>query len=118
VIRLNHLVIFVNLFFVPVLTVFLFYKCRGESPLPSLELLFQYCAAVSVNLVATKFLLYFLEFTLVLSFSMDSVFYTLMAMVSACLLAVLCLIGNRLQIEIKVSRSEKANETHDEEHTH
>lgn len=118
VICLNQLVLFVNLFFVPALTVYLFYKCRNESLLPSLELLFQYCAAVCGNLVLTKFLLYFLRTVVSLSPSMDSALYTLIAMVSACLLAVLGLIGKRLQIEIQVSRIEEANETHSEEDAH
>jgi len=115
VICLNQLVIFVNLFFVPALAVYLFYKCRGESLSPSLELLFQYCAAVCGNLVLTKFLLYFLRTVVSVFPAMDSALYTLIAMVSACLLAVLCLIGKRLQIEIKVSGSEEANGTHNKE---
>lgn len=79
-------VVWINLFFVPVIPLGLYYKSCRRPLTPSLELLFQYCAAVSLNHVTAHVLSFFLYKLMRTGFALDSARYTLVAILAALLL--------------------------------
>lgn len=84
-----HLVVFVNLFFVPVLPLYMIYQKEGKLLRLNLDLLFQYCIAVACNIPLTKVFIFFAKKLGGIFISIDSGYYTLAALVSAVLLHVL-----------------------------
>lgn len=79
---------FINLFFVPMLPVYLYYKKEGRPIKPSLELLFQYGSTAALNLPLTKILVFLpSRFFLPIAGKVESSYYTIAALLSACLLA-------------------------------
>lgn len=77
----------INLFFVPLLPVCLYYKRDGRPLEPSLELLFRYVIAAVLLIPLTKTIL-FLPGILIFhrTISFDSSYYTLAALIAAWLL--------------------------------
>lgn len=78
-----QMVIFINLFFIPTLSVFLLYRNKNEMPSFGLGLLFTYCAAVSCNVPLAKVFIFFIRKATGISISIDSGYYTLAAILAA-----------------------------------
>ena len=95
-------VVFINLFFVPVLFLYLDYKSRRRPLTPGLEVLFQYCIAVSLNHVAAHGLSFFLHKGV--GFALDSARYTIIALLAAALLFAACAVIRGLRPEISIAR--------------
>lgn len=96
-------VLWINLFFVPVLPLYLGCKCRRKPLTPSLELLFQYCIAVSLNHVAAHALAFLLRRLTGAGFALDSARYTLVALLAALLLFLACAAVRCLRPELDIS---------------
>lgn len=94
------LVAFVNIFFVPVLTIYLL--CRKDNNTYSLnsKRIFQYCIAVSCNIPITKVFIV-IGGAMGKSISIDSGYYTIAAIISASLLYQLCMCYERILSELK-----------------
>ena len=112
---MNHQVIFLNLFFVPVLPLYLYYKSRRKPLAPSLELLFQYCIAVSLNHVAAHGVSFFLHKLTGAGFALDSARYTLIALLAGVLLFAVCAAARALRPEITIARVGERNEHEQDE---
>ncbi len=97
-------VVIINLFFVPVLFLYLDYKSRRRPLTPGLEVLFQYCIAVSLNHVAAHVLSFFLHKLTGVGFALDSARYTIIALLAALLLFAACAVIRGLRPEISVAR--------------
>lgn len=96
-------VVWINLFFVPVLPLYLCYKSRRKPLTPGLELLFQYCVAVSLNHVAAHALAFLLRRLTGAGFALDSARYTLVALLAALLLFLACAVIRCLRPELDIS---------------
>ena len=79
-------VVFINLFFIPVLLLYLIKKKSRKPLTPNLEMLPQYCIAVICNILLTKTLLFPVKKFRGAFISMDSGYYTLAALASAVLI--------------------------------
>ena len=101
---MNHQVIFLNLFLVPVLPLYLCYKSRRKPLAPGLEVLFQYCIAVSLNHVAAHVLSFFLRKLTGAGFPLDSARYTVIALLAGVLLFAVCAAVSALRPEITIAR--------------
>ena len=101
---MNHQVIFLNLFLVPVLPLYLCYKSRRKPLAPGLEVLFQYCIAVSLNHVAAHVLSFFLRKLTGVGFALDSARYTVIALLASVLLFAACAVIRCLRPELSISR--------------
>lgn len=97
-------VVFINLFFVPVLSLYLDYKSRRKPLAPGLELLFQYCIAVSLNHAAAHVLSFFLHKLTGAGFALDSARYTVIALLAAALLFAAGAVIRALRPEISITR--------------
>lgn len=97
-------VIFINLFFAPVLFLYLDYKSRRKPLTPGPEVLFQYCIAVSLNHVAAHVLSFFLHKLTGAGFALDSARYTVIALLAAVLLFAGCAVIRGLRPEISITR--------------
>ena len=97
-------VVLINLFFVPVLPLYLVYKSRRRPLTPSLELLFQYCIAVSLNHVAAHGISLLLSKLTWAGFPLDSARYTLIALLASVLLFLAYAVIRCLKPEINISR--------------
>lgn len=97
-------VVWINLFFVPALPLYLYYKSRRKPLTPGLEVLFQYCIAVSLNHPATHATALFLRKLTGVSFPLDSARYTLAAILTAVLLFMAWGVIRCLRPEISISR--------------
>lgn len=82
-----HMVTFINLFFVPVVSLYLLYNKSGKPLKASLELLAQYCIAAACNVPAAKVFIFLAKKIADVHISIDSGYYTLAALTSAVLLA-------------------------------
>lgn len=115
---MNHQVIFLNLFFVPVLPLYLYYKSRRKPLAPSLELLFQYCIAVSLNHVAAHGVSFFLHKLTGAGFALDSARYTLIALLAGVLLFAVYAVIRELRPELNIARiGEHKVEEHEQDET-
>lgn len=84
---MSEMVAFINLFFVPVVCLYLVYR-KNEKPIEiSIELLFQYCIITACNVPAAKVLGFLVKHITGIQFFIDSGYYTLTALVSAVLMA-------------------------------
>lgn len=102
-----QMVVFVNLFFVPVVCLFQFYRKAGKPIVKSLELLFQYCMVTACNIPATKVFIFLAKKAIGMQISIDSGYYTLAALVSAFLIPSLYTFCKMIRIEIEVQKNEK-----------
>lgn len=107
---LNSLPLFINLFLIPALSVYLYYKSLKKPLTPHLELLFQYCIAASFNYVFTKTLLYIPKRLIGVNFEMDSAHYGLIALFSAWLLSQLFCFAQKIKIAIDVTSVTESTE--------
>lgn len=112
---MNHQVIFLNLFLVPVLPLYLCYKSRRKPLAPGLEVLFQYCIAVSLNHVAAHVLSFFLRKLTGAGFPLDSARYTVIALLAGVLLFAVCAAARALRPEITIARVGERNEHEQDE---
>lgn len=102
-----NLVVFVNLFFVPVLPVYAIYRYKKQL---SFDLLLQYFILTSCNIPIAKVIKTFCEKLTGLSVSIDSGYYTLFALFSAAgitFLYIFCKMLHIAIVEIKIERNEK-----------
>lgn len=95
--------ILINLFFVPVIPLYLYYKVEHRPLTPNLELLFQYCAVVSFNHVAAHAISFFLHKLTGVGFALDSARYTLLALLAAAGLFMVYIAITYLRPEIHIS---------------
>lgn len=99
-----QMVVFINLFFVPMVCLYLIYQ-REEQPLEkSLELFFQYCIVTACNIPAAKVFVFLIKRFTGMQISIDSGYYTLAALVSAVMLAWLFV---NARIEIVIEKAEQ-----------
>lgn len=96
-------VVWINLFFAPALPLYLCAKSRRRPLTPSLELLFQYCIAVSLNHVAAHGISFFLHRLTGVGFALDSARYTLVALLAAALLFAAYIVIKCLKPELDIS---------------
>lgn len=75
-----QLVIFINLFFIPLLPLYVIYKKRRKPLEPNLDLLFQYGITAVCNIPLTKVFVFLLEKASTISISLDSGYYTVVAL--------------------------------------
>lgn len=85
-------VIFVNLFLIPFISLYIVYKWKQTHPKPNMDLLFQYCILAACNIPLTKVFGFFIR-RIGISISIDSGYYTLLAIVSAAVLPSLLNMG-------------------------
>lgn len=97
-------VVWINLFFVPVLPLYLDYKTRRKPLAPGLEVLFRYCIAVSLNHAAAHVLSFFLRRLTGVGFPLDSARYTALALLASVLLFAACAVIRCLRPELSISR--------------
>lgn len=76
----------INLFFVPVVLIVILYRRQARKPAFSLELLFDYCIAVACNIPVTKLFVVLFRLVTGMQLSMESSYYTVLALLSAALL--------------------------------
>lgn len=109
-------VVWINLFFVPVLPLYLDYKSRRKPLAPGLEVLFRYCIAVSLNHVAAHALSFFLHKLTGVGFALDSARYTVIALLASVLLFAACAVIRCLRPELSISRiGEGKGEEHEQD---
>jgi len=103
-----QMVVFINLFFVPVVCLFQLYR-KAEKPLvKSMDLLFQYCVVTACNIPAAKALIYLLKKVIGMQVSIDSGYYTLAALISAFFISLLYSFCKIIHIEIEVKKEEES----------
>lgn len=105
-----QMMIFINLFFCPVVCLYLLFRQKKKPVTASMELLVQYCSVVACNIPATKVFVFLCNRIAGRYIALDSGYYTLFALLSAVLLA--WLFAN-VQLEISLKRmgtEEKAEE--------
>lgn len=99
-----QLAVFINLFFAPMLSIYLHFK-RQRKPLePSVEFLFQYGVTVCCNYALARILLTVPHKLLGLSYSVDSAHYTLAALLAAWLLTLLYRAAKHVRISVDIAR--------------
>lgn len=81
-----QLVVFINLFFIPVLPLYVIYKKRQRPLRPNLDLLFHYCIATVCNIPLTKLFVFLIKKTVGAFIPIDSGFYTMAALLPTVLL--------------------------------
>lgn len=86
-----QLVVFINLFFVPVLPLYMIYRKRRKPLLLNPDLLFQYCIITACNIPLTKVFTFLAKKVGGMFISIDSGYYTVAALVSSALLYILYL---------------------------
>lgn len=112
---MNHQVIFLNLFVVPALPLYLYYKSCRRPLAPGLEVLFRYCIAVSLNHVAAHGLSFLLRKLTGAGFALDSARYTALALLAGLLLFAVWAVVRGLRPEVSVSRiGEAEGEAHEQ----
>lgn len=79
-------VVFLNLFFVPAVALWIHKKRRREEIIPSLKLLMQYAIFASCNVPLTKVGILFIRKVVDWNISMDSGYYTVLAIIAAAML--------------------------------
>lgn len=109
-----QLVLFINLFFAPVVCLYLLYRKKEKRIALSMELLFQYCIITACNIPAAKIFVFLLKKVAGVYIELDSGYYTLIALLSAVLLA--WFVTNvQLEISIKKAGMEEKTEKADAE---
>lgn len=81
-----HLVVFINLFFIPALPIYMVYKKNQKPLMLNLDLLFQYCIVAACNIPLTKVFTFLSKKVGRVFISIDSGYYTLAALFSALLI--------------------------------
>lgn len=111
-------VVLINLFFIPVLPLYLGYKICRRPLTPSLELLFQYCITVSLNHMAAHVIsLLILQLT-GSGYTLDSARYTLVATLAAGFLFLAYAVVLCMKPELEISRIRKHKvEEHEQNET-
>ena len=84
-----QLVIFINLFFVPILPLYMVYRKKQKPLNVNLDLLFQYCIVAACNIPLAKVFIFLAKKVGKITISIDSGYYTLAALVSAALIYLL-----------------------------
>lgn len=84
-----QLVIFINLFLVPLLPLYIIYKKREKQLIPNLDLLFQYGIVVVCNIPLTKAFVFSIHKIGGIYISIDSGYYTVAALLPTILLILL-----------------------------
>lgn len=102
--------VFINLFFVPVITLYLAHKNEKKALSFTAESLCHYCIAVVCNIPLTKMLVVLARYAIRMDISMDSGYYTLVAAISACLLYLLPVVHKNTQLHVEVSKNEGSEE--------
>ncbi len=77
---------FINLILVPILSVYLSKMANRKEIKPSIELLFQYAVAVSLNIPVTRIITIIIRISGGLNIEADSSYYTIVAILSAMIL--------------------------------
>lgn len=103
-------VVFVNLFFAPVITLYLAYRNEKEVLRFTAELLCRYCIAVVCNIPLTKMFVVLARYAIRMDISMDSGYYTVAAVISACLLYLLPIVHKNTRLHVEVSKNEGSEE--------
>lgn len=99
-------VIFINLFFVPVLSLYMLcYKKQQVNQ--NIELLLRYCVLVATNIPMTKVFIFLARKIGGISISIDSGYYTLAALISAYLIAKLYAFFKTVSIEVEITKNEE-----------
>lgn len=96
--------IFINLFFAPMLSLYLHYKKGGRPLKPSLELLFQYGIAACCNYALARLILLVPQKLLGSPHSVDSAHYAIAALLSAWLLPQLYKVAKQVKVELDFTR--------------
>lgn len=89
-----QLVIFVNLFFIPLLPLYVIYRKRNKLLEPNLNLLFQYGIVAACNIPLTKIPIFFIKKITGIFISIDSGYYTVAAFLPTVLVILLCKFHN------------------------
>ncbi len=111
-------VVLINLFFVPVLPLYLGYKIRRRPLTPSLELLFQYCAVVTLNHITAHVISLLLLQLTGSGYALDSARYTLLATFAAGLLFLAYAVVKCMKPELEITRIGKRGvEEHEQNET-
>jgi len=96
-----QLVVFVNLFFVPVLSLYLLYRKKQKTLRLNLDLLFQYCIITACNIPLTKVFIFLAKRAGGVFISIDSGYYTILAILSAIMLGLLSNLTRTIQKNAK-----------------
>lgn len=99
-----QLATFINLFFAPMLSIYLYFRKKGKLLEPSLEFLFQYGITVCCNYAMARILLMIPQKLLGASHSVDSAHYTLAALLSAWLLTLLFRAMKHIRVSLEITR--------------
>lgn len=94
----------INLFFVPMLAIYLHYKRNGRGLEPRIDLLFQYGIVAAFNFVLAKTLLSVANRIVPTITSVDSAHYTVAALFSAWLLPRLSVVAHNVSVKIEVEK--------------
>lgn len=78
-----QLALFINLFFVPLLPLYVLQREKKEPLKPNLELLFQYGIVAACNVPLTKVFIVLIRILSGIYISMDSSYYTVAALLSS-----------------------------------
>lgn len=104
------MVAFVNVLFVPVISLWLYEKQENRPLQPTLELLFRYCVFAALNIPAARVFVVLAALAHV-TIVVDSGYYTIAALISAVLLPYAYIILTKIHVEIEVSRHDKAGKS-------
>lgn len=100
----------INLFFVPILPVYRYYRKTGQPIRPSLELLFQYAISVALNIPIAKILIFLPSYFLHDAAKVVSSYFTIAALIAACLQPVLIAMPRNISIRIEWKKNERDTE--------
>lgn len=98
-------VIFINLFFVPVLSLYILCYKKQQS-YKIMDLLLPYCMLTAFNIPLTKVFIFLVRRTSGIFISIDSGYYTLIALFSAYLLARCCAFLGQVHVEVEIVKCE------------
>lgn len=109
-------VVLINLFFVPVLPLYLGYKLCRRPLVPSLEFLLQYCIAVIFNHVTAHLISLLIFYLTGSGYALDSARYMVIALLAAGALFLAYAVVRCMRPELEISRigkrgAEEQNET-------
>lgn len=111
VITMVHLVIFINLFFIPLLPLYVIYRKKQKPLEPNLDLLFQYGIIAVCNIPLTKIFTFLSKKIGGIFISIDSGYYTVAALLPPVLLVLLCKLykaySDRKQRKVKPNTRER-----------
>lgn len=102
-----HFIGFINLFFIPLMPIYMMYR-KSERPLTrNLDLLFQYCIVTAWNIPLAKVFIFLVRILGGVEISIDSGYYTLAALVSAYAIPLLYEIFKTFHVEIEIVKETK-----------